>query len=320
MKNKVKVLETRNLSKYYPVSGGKVLKAVDDVSIELYEGETLGIVGESGSGKTTLGKLCLGITEKSAGEIIVLGKNIDKLDKKSKKDFTKNIQMIFQDPYSSLDPTMSVFQIISEGLEIHNIGSTKEERIEIVKGLLKDVGLNQDHINRKIHEFSGGQRQRIGIARALAIKPKILVCDEPISALDVSMRAQVINLLINLEKSNNISSIFIAHDLAVVKHISDRVAVMYLGEVVEISDSDDIYKNPYHPYTKALLSAIPIADPEKSKERKSMFLKGEIPSPVEINNGCKFYSRCMNRMDICKNKKPERKEVSKDHSVLCHLY
>lgn len=314
------VLKVENLKKHFKLGNNKVLKAVDDISFEMYEGETMGIVGESGSGKTTLGRTCIGVYDPTAGGVEIFGKQLGSLKRHEIKELSKDVQMVFQDPYSSLDPQMTVLEIISEGLEIHGIAKRKQEKINIVSTLLNKVGLNQSHMNRYIHEFSGGQRQRIGIARALAVNPKFLMCDEPISALDVSMRAQIINLLIDMKKERNLTMMFIAHDLSIVQHISDRVAVMYLGKIVELSEADKLYKSPLHPYTKVLLYAIPLLDPKANKERERIRLDGEIPSPINVPIGCNFHNRCKFSMEKCKLEKPEFKEIEKGHYVACFLY
>lgn len=320
MSKEIVVLKVENLKKHFKVGNNKVLKAVDDISFEMYEGETMGIVGESGSGKTTLGRTCIGVYDPTAGGVEIFGKQLGSLKRHEIKELSKDVQMVFQDPYSSLDPQMTVFEIISEGLEIHGIAKRKQEKIKIVSTLLNKVGLNQSHMNRYIHEFSGGQRQRIGIARALAVNPKFLMCDEPISALDFSMRAQIINLLIDMKKERSLTMMFIAHDLSIVQHISDRVAVMYLGKIVELSDADKLYKSPLHPYTKVLLSAIPLLDPKANKERERIRLDGEIPSPINVPIGCNFHNRCKFAMEQCKLEKPEFKEIEKGHYVACFLY
>ena len=278
------VLEVKNLCKYFEVGKGLTLKAVDDVSFEIAPGETLGLVGESGCGKTTCGRTCIGLYNKTFGEVLYKGKNVHELKGKEKLNFRKETQMIFQDPYASLDPRMTVADIVAEGLDIHHMTSNKKERSEKIYHYLDLVGLNKEHANRFVHEFSGGQRQRIGIARALAVEPKFLVLDEPISALDVSIQAQIVNLLIKLQKEMDLTYLFVAHDLSMVKHISDRVAVMYLGSMVEITSSEELYKNPLHPYTQALLSAIPIPDPEVeiAREKTRIKLEGDVPSPVNL--------------------------------------
>ena len=255
---------------------------------------------------------------KTDGEVLYRGKDVHNLKVSEKKEFMRQVQMIFQDPYSSLDPRLKVHDIIAEGMRIHHLTCSKAEEIEEVQKLLKQVGLNPEHASRYVHEFSGGQRQRIGIARALAVNPEFLLCDEPISALDVSVQAQVVNLLIRLQKERNLTSIFIAHDLSMVKHISDRVGVMYLGRMVELAEADELYDHPVHPYTNALMSAIPIPDPKKEKERQIIRLKGEVPSPVDVPEGCVFCNRCPIAEEICRRKMPELQEVSKEHFVACH--
>lgn len=264
------IMQVRNLKKYFKLDAKNYLKAVDDVSFNVYEGETLGIVGESGCGKTTCGRTCIGVYDRTDGEVLYRGEDIHKMNRAQKHQFMKQVQMIFQDPYSSLDPRQKVHDIIAEGMRIYHITNSKEEEINEVQKLLKQVGLSPEHASRYVHEFSGGQRQRIGIARALAVNPEFLLCDEPISALDVSVQAQVVNLLIKLQKERKLTCIFIAHDLSMVKHISDRVGVMYLGKMMELAESDELYDRPLHPYTKALLSAIPIPDPELEKKEKRL--------------------------------------------------
>lgn len=313
------LLEVKNLKKYFKLSRNSVLKAVDDVSFSVREGETLGLVGESGCGKTTCGRTAIGIYDKTGGEVLYKGKDVHKLKGKEKKEFTKEVQVIFQDPYASLDPRMTVGDIIAEGIDIHGLAKDKEDRQRKINELLELVGLNAEHANRFIHEFSGGQRQRIGIARALSVQPKFILCDEPISALDVSIQAQISNLLISFQKKFGLTYLFIAHDLAMVKHISDRVAVMYLGSIVELAESENLYNNPMHPYTKALMSAIPIADPKIEDSRKRIILEGDVPSPVNTPPGCKFQGRCSKAMDICKRECPKLVEVEKGHYVACHL-
>ena len=313
-------LEVEHLSKYYPAGKQRVLKAVDDVSFAIRKGETLGLVGESGCGKTTCGKTCIGMLKQTNGTVKFRGQEIQNLSKKERFKLTKNVQMIFQDPYASLDPHQNVYQIVSEGIRIHHLAKTKEKEEQLVRTLLKQVGLNEEHVRRNVHEFSGGQRQRIGIARALAVNPDFLLCDEPVSALDVSVQAQIINLLMKLQKERNLTMLFIAHDLAVVQHISDRVGVMYLGNMVELSKTNDLYKNPCHPYTKALLSAVPIADPIQARNRKRILLEGEVPSPVDPPKGCKFSSRCRYCTRRCREEVPELREIETGHYVACHLY
>ena len=314
------ILEVKNLKKYFKVGNKDILKAVDDVSFFIREGETLGLVGESGCGKTTCGRTVIGMYDKSGGEVFYKGKSVHGLSRKDKKAFTKEVQIIFQDPYASLNPRMTVADIIAEGIDIHGLAKNKKDREERIYKALDQVGLNREHANRFVHEFSGGQRQRIGIARALAVEPKFILCDEPISALDVSIQAQVANLLIKLQKELGLTYLFIAHDLSMVKHISDRVAVMYLGSMAELAESEELYNNPKHPYTKALMSAIPIADPDVEESRERIMLSGDVPSPINTPMGCKFQGRCDKCMEICRKEVPEFKEVEKNHFVACHLY
>ena len=313
-------LEVRNLRKYYPAGRRRFLKAVDDVSFTVYRGETLGIVGESGCGKTTCGKTAIGMLPKTGGEVFFQGKDVHRMTKKERFDFTGKVQMIFQDPYASLDSHQKVYQIVAEGIRIHKLASDKEQEREMVYELLNMVGLNAEHAGRNVHEFSGGQRQRIGIARALSVNPEFLFCDEPVSALDVSLQAQIVNLLMKLQQEKHLTMLFIAHDLSVVKHISDRIGVMYLGKMVEMTDCDELYDNPLHPYTEALLAAVPIADPDLAEKRKGIVLEGDVPSPVNPPAGCRFCSRCSRRMDICLVEEPVMKEISPGHTVACHLY
>lgn len=320
MENKNVLMEVSHLKKYFRVDAKHTLKAVDDVSFQVFEGETLGIVGESGCGKTTCGRTCIGVYEATEGQVLYKGKDVHKMSPAEKKEFTKHVQMIFQDPYSSLDPRMKVHDIIAEGMRIHKLVHSKEEEIKAVQKLLEQVGLNPEHASRYVHEFSGGQRQRIGIARALAVNPEFLMCDEPISALDVSVQAQVVNLLIKLQKERGLTCMFIAHDLSMVKHISDRVGVMYLGNMVELADSETLYEDPLHPYTKALLSAIPIPDPRVEKQRSQIHLEGEVPSPVNPPEGCHFCNRCKYATEKCSQEAPVMREVKAGHFVACHLY
>lgn len=294
------------------------LKAIDDVSFDIYKGETLGLVGESGCGKSTTGRTILNIYKATDGIVEFNGKNVHKMSAKDKKEFNKKAQMIFQDPYASLNPRMLVGDIIAEGIDIHGILKGKE-RQERIYELLELVGLNKEHANRFPHEFSGGQRQRIGIARALALNPDFIVCDEPISALDVSVQAQVVNLLQDLQKQYGLTYLFIAHDLSMVRYISDRVAVMYLGTIAELAESDELYENPMHPYTKALLSAIPIPDPDLQRSKNRIPLKGEVPSPINPPPGCKFVDRCPYATEKCRNERPDLKEVREAHFVACHM-
>jgi peptide/nickel transport system ATP-binding protein/oligopeptide transport system ATP-binding protein len=310
------LLQIKNLKKYYKVEG-RQLKAVNDVSLDIYPGETIGLVGESGCGKSTAGKTIVRMHEPTSGEVIFNGEDVFKLKGRSLNKLKKDMQIIFQDPYSSLNPRMTVEEIIGEPLDLHKIARGQERRNRIIE-LLELVGLKADHINRFPHEFSGGQRQRIGIARALALNPKFIVCDEPISALDVSIQAQVVNLLKDLQERMNLTYLFIAHDLSMVKYISDRILVMYLGNMVELAESESLYKEPLHPYTKALLSAVPIPDPFISRER--IVLEGEVPSPLDPPSGCVFRTRCQYATDICASTVPEWREVKKGHYTACHLY
>ncbi|WDV46226.1 ATP-binding cassette domain-containing protein [Clostridiaceae bacterium M8S5] len=315
--NNETLIQVRNLKKYFNVGRGLKLKAVDDLSFDIKKGETLGLVGESGCGKSTTGRTIIRLYEATGGEVIFDGMNVHKLNDDQRINFTRSAQMIFQDPYACLNPRMTVTDIIGEGIDIHRL-YTGEERQKRIYELLELVGLNREHASRFPHEFSGGQRQRIGIARALAIEPKFIVCDEPISALDVSIQAQVVNLLEDLQKELGLTYLFIAHDLSMVKHISDRIAVMYLGSMMELTTSDKLYNNPMHPYTKALLSAVPIPDPEKSKSRNRIMLDGDVPSPINPPPGCKFQARCSLCSDICKKEAPKLKEVESGHFVACH--
>lgn len=316
--DKKTLLMARNLKKYFDVGKGQVVKAVDDISFSIHEGETLGLVGESGCGKSTVGRTIVGLYEATDGEVIFDGMNVGELNKKEKKHFARKAQMIFQDPYASLNPRMTVTDIIGEGIDIHDLYEGKERQKRIYD-LLEMVGLNREHASRFPHEFSGGQRQRIGIARALAIEPRFIVCDEPISALDVSIQAQVVNLLEDLQDDLGLTYLFIAHDLSMVKHISDRIAVMYLGAMVELADSHDLYEEPLHPYTQALLSAVPIPDPDIEKSRQRIILEGDVPSPINPPPGCKFQGRCKYAKPICREVTPELKEKGKNHFVACHI-
>lgn len=312
------LIEVRNLKKYFNVGRGMTLKAVDGISFSIKEGETLGLVGESGCGKSTAGRTIVGLYDITDGEIIFDGMDVGRLSRSEKKQFTRTAQMIFQDPYASLNPRMTVTDIIGEGIDIHGLYKG-QERQKRIYDLLELVGLRREHANRYPHEFSGGQRQRIGIARALAVEPKFIVCDEPISALDVSIQAQVVNLLEDLQTEFGLTYLFIAHDLSMVKHISDRIAVMYLGAIVELADSNELYERPLHPYTQALLSAVPIPDPEVEKGRKRIMLEGDVPSPINPSPGCKFQGRCRMVQDICRQKAPELKEIYPGHFVACHM-
>ncbi|GAB6138237.1 ABC transporter ATP-binding protein [Halanaerobaculum tunisiense] len=316
------ILQVNNLKKHFPITGGifnrhvNDVQAVDGLNFAVKRGETLGLVGESGCGKSTTGKVLLRLLEATEGEVIFEGQNIHDLPKQEMRNLRKEMQMIFQDPYASLNPRMTVGEIIGEPMEIHGLASGPEKERR-VKELLDKVGLQTNYSERYPHEFSGGQRQRIGIARALAVDPKIIVCDEPVSALDVSIQAQVLNLLEDLQQELDLTYIFIAHDLSVVRHISDRVAVMYLGKMAELTSRDELYDNPLHPYTKALLSAIPVADPEVERDR--IILEGDVPSPIDPPTGCTFHTRCPFATDICQQQEPEFIEQEAGHFVACHL-
>ncbi len=313
--NNNKLVEIQKVSKHFKVSEG-TLKAVDQITLDIYKGETLGLVGESGCGKSTFGKVLMGIYSPTVGKIVYNGKKSMEINKKTLFDYSKMAQIIFQDPYSSLDPRMTVGSIIEEGMIIHNMYD-KQKRLERVFELLELVGLNREHANRFPHEFSGGQRQRIGIARALAIEPEFIVCDEPISALDVSIQSQIINLLHDLQSKLNLTYLFIAHDLNIVKYISDRIAVMYLGNIVELASSEDLYNNTLHPYSQALLSAVPIPDPDKEAQKNRQILTGDVPSPINTPKGCPFAGRCPKVTDICRQEKPAL-EMKQGHLVACH--
>ncbi|MFD2371842.1 ABC transporter ATP-binding protein [Brevibacillus sp. GCM10020057] len=312
------LIEVRNLKKFFTI-GDNTLKAVNDISFDIKRGETLGVVGESGCGKSTAGRTLLRLYDATGGDVLFEGKSIMSLNKQEMKAMRRNMQMIFQDPYASLNPRMTVGDIIGEALDIHNLASG-QKRKERIQELLSLVSLNPEHMNRFPHEFSGGQRQRIGIARALAVEPKFIVCDEPISALDVSVQAQVVNLLEQLQEKMGLTYMFIAHDLSMVKYISDRVAVMYLGKMVELADSDSLYEKPLHPYTQALLSAIPIPDPEVERNRERIVLQGDVPSPMNPPSGCHFRTRCPKAMPECAAAAPEWKEIEPGHFAACHLY
>jgi len=313
------ILSIRNMKKHFDLGQGKILKAVDNFSIDIKRGETFGLVGESGCGKSTAGRTIIRLYEATDGEVIFNGENVHKLSGRKMRDFHRNMQMVFQDPYASLNPRMTVGNIIAEGLDIHGVASGSKRRERVVE-LLDAVGLNAEHAGRFPHEFSGGQRQRIGIARALAIEPQFIIADEPISALDVSVQAQVVNLFKKLQKDRGLTYLFIAHDLAMVKHISDRIGVMYLGNLVEVTTSKELYAKPLHPYTESLLSAIPIPDPEIERRRERIILKGEVPSPLNPPSGCPFRTRCPKAMDQCAVTMPPMKEVEPGHFVACHLY
>lgn len=347
------LLEVQNLKKYFPVKGmkGPGVQAVENVSFSIRKGETLGLVGESGCGKTTTGRTILRLHEPTSGKIVYDGTTIfegkDPFEKRvvqvtgqdGKKEekeelvrvnvprpktvgmlpYRRKMQIIFQDPSASLDPRMTVGEIIGEAIDIHNLTKSKSERSERIKELLNMVGLNTEHANRYPHEFSGGQQQRVGIARALAVRPEFIVCDEPISALDVSIQSQVVNMLEDMQQELGLTYLFIAHDLSVVRHISNRIGVMYLGSLVELAESYELNKNPIHPYTKTLLSAVPIPDPEVAKNRQRIILEGDIPSPMNPPSGCRFHTRCPYAMDICKQITPEFKEHAPGHYAACHL-
>ncbi len=314
------LLEVKGLKQYFNINLGffrsKLLKAVDDVSFSIRKGETLGLVGESGCGKTTVGRSILHLYQPTAGQVIYDGKEIN--SKESLKEFRKKATMVFQDPYSSLNPRMTVSDIVAEPLDVHHLYASKQERTDRVMELLGYVGLNSEHASRYAHEFSGGQRQRIGIARALAVNPEFIVCDEPVSALDVSIQAQVINMFDDLQDRLGLTYLFIAHDLLVVRHISDRIAVMYLGKMVELADAGEIYTHPLHPYSQSLLSAVPLPDPKAARSNKRIVLSGDIPSPLNAPSGCPFRTRCRYATEACAQSMPPFEEVEKGHFVACH--
>ncbi len=314
------LLEVKDLKRHFDLGKNQILKAVDGISFEIYQGETFGLVGESGCGKSTAGRTIMGLYNRTDGEVSYGGRNVHEMGEKERYEFLRNMQMIFQDPYASLNPRSTVFEIIAEPMEVHGLHKKKEVMQRRVYQLLEDVGLNRDHANRYPHEFSGGQRQRIGIARALALDPDFIIADEPISALDVSVQAQVVKLLQKLQKDKGLTYLFIAHDLSMVKYISDRIGVMYLGNMVELTTSDQLYANPLHPYTLALLSAIPIPDPDIEESRERMLLEGELPSPINPPSGCVFRTRCPHAMEVCGQVKPAWQEQEPGHFVACHLY
>ena len=323
LRKKKKILEVKHLKKYFPLKKGKFkegdpcVKAVDDITFDLYEGETLGLVGESGCGKSTLGRTIIRLYEPTSGEVIFEGEDVAKKSRKEMRALREEMQFIFQDPYSSLNPRMTVFNILAEPLIAHGKFKRGPELDAYVKNLMDRCGLPSYYCYRYPHQFSGGQRQRIGIARSLALDPSFIICDEPVSALDVSIQSQIINLMKDMQEEKNISYIFISHDLSVVKHISDRVGVMYLGSMMELADKNEIYSNPQHPYTRALIGAIPLPDPTKRKEMQ--VIQGEIPSNVNIPKGCKFNPRCPFAKDICREQEPATKEVKPNHFVKCHF-
>ena len=320
MSDKKPLIEVKNLKQYFNIPMGmfksKPLKAVDDVSFFINKGETLGLVGESGCGKTTVGRTMLHLYKPTAGSVTYDGKEI--VTPADVKEFRKKATMVFQDPYSSLNPRMTVEDIIAEPLDVHKMYENKAERRDKVLDLMQKVGLNSEHAARYAHEFSGGQRQRIGIARALAMNPDFIICDEPVSALDVSIQAQVINMFDELQDEMGLTYLFIAHDLLVVRHISDRIAVMYLGKMVELADADEIYNRPLHPYSKSLLSAVPIPDPKIARANKRIVLGGDIPSPLNAPSGCPFHTRCPYATDICSQTMPPFEEIEKGHFIACH--
>lgn len=317
MEDSKHLLEVKHLKKYFR-TGKNMLKAVDDVSFFIKKGETVGVVGESGCGKTTCGRTILGLYDKTDGEVLYRGKDVHQLKGRERKQYTKQAQIIFQDPYASLDIKMKVQEIIAEGIRAHGLLKNEKEIREKVKELLITVGLDAGYADRYVHEFSGGQRQRIGIARALAVEPEFIVCDEPISALDVSIQAQIVNLLDELQRKKGLTYLFIAHDLSMVKYISDRVMVMYLGKIMEITEADRLYEQPAHPYTNALLSAIPIPDPKVELTKKRIKMEGEIPSPLNPPSGCRFANRCPYVEERCRKEEPELRLIAPNHYAACH--
>ncbi|WP_027093119.1 ABC transporter ATP-binding protein [Cohnella thermotolerans] len=311
-------IEVRGLRKFFNVGNNRILKAVHDISFTIAKGETLGLVGESGCGKSTAGRTMIRLYEPTAGSVTLDGVDVTKLSKSKLKAYRRKMQMIFQDPYASLNPRLTVLDIIGEALDIHGLAGSRAERKRRVEQLLEMVGLNAEHASRFPHEFSGGQRQRIGITRALAVEPEFIVCDEPISALDVSIQAQIINLLIDLQKKMGFTYLFVAHDLSMVKYMSDRVAVMYLGKIVELASSENLYAHPQHPYTQALLSAIPVPDPDLEAQKERIVLSGDLPSPVNPPSGCPFRTRCHAATERCAQETPEFREVRPNHWASCH--
>lgn len=316
--NRQVLLDVKDLKKYFQVGKRQTLKAVDGVTLQIYRRETLGLVGESGCGKSTFGRTIIHLYEPTGGTVDFDGIRVNaSMSRKQAHELSGRMQMIFQDPYASLNPRRKILDIVGEGIDSHHLAANRKEKEEQVVRLLESVGLQAEHADRYPHEFSGGQRQRVGIARALAVNPEFIVCDEPISALDVSIQAQVVNLLEELQEERDLTYLFIAHDLSMVKHISDRIGVMYLGCLVELADSDELFENPLHPYTKALLSAIPIPDPEIEKKRQRIMLEGTLPSPINLKNECRFASRCAQCREECKHAQPVLKEVSPGHFVAC---
>ena len=311
------LLEVEGLKKYFQVGKGQTLKAVDDISFQIKKGQTLGLVGESGCGKTTVGRTLLRIYEPDAGKILFDGKDISRVSKKEAKELTRRMQMVFQDPYASLNPFFTVGEIVEEGMKIHKMYHSETERMERVYELLEMVGLNKDHANRFPHEFSGGQRQRVGIARALALNPEFIVCDEPISALDVSIQAQVVNMLMKFQEEMDLTYLFIAHDLSMVRHIADQTAVMYLGTMVEYGSTRDVYEHPVHPYTRGLLSAVPVADPDYEKAHNRIPMDGQVPSPINPKPGCRFCARCRKATAQCHEETPKLRDVGGGHMAAC---
>lgn len=314
------ILEVRNLTKHFKAGGRQVVHAVDDVSLTLKKGRTLGLVGESGCGKSSCARTIIRMYDPTSGQIILDGDDITNLSQKQLKPYRKKMQMIFQDPYASLNARMTVRDIIAEPLVAHNVVKRKDQSNELVYPMLERVGLTKEHANRYAHEFSGGQRQRVGIARALILQPELVICDEPISALDVSIQAQVINLLKDFQEEKGVSYLFIAHDLSMVRYVSDDVGVMYLGQLVEVCEAGEIYKNPLHPYTKGLLGSIPIANPKLAKMKEKSSIEGDIPSPIKPPSGCRFHTRCPYAKPECSRVMPEMKDMGGGHKIACHLY